>query len=106
MCNTDKAILIFTGSELTQGKVEDKHLVFLGQELKKRGIYVQKVIFVPDQDDSFKNELNRDLSLVSIVIITGGLGPTSDDLTREVVGEVAGVPLVFNESVWQSIKKP
>ncbi|MBN2443760.1 MAG: nicotinamide-nucleotide amidohydrolase family protein [Spirochaetales bacterium] len=96
--------IIALGTELTRGIVQDKHTVFLSQELRKLGITVKKVIFLPDEYDLIKEELQRAVIENNIVILSGGLGPTSDDLTREIVADVAKVKQEFCESAWDKIK--
>jgi nicotinamide-nucleotide amidase len=103
--NTRTCTIIVTGTEITRGLIQDNHMVFLGQELQKAGMSVNKMIFIPDNYTFFKNELVKAVAESSIVIITGGLGPTPDDLTRDVVADVAELQLVFKEKVWEEIKK-
>jgi len=59
---------------------------------------------VPDDIPLFRAELARAIVDSCLVIITGGLGPTSDDLTREIVAEAAGVPLDFHQEAWDALR--
>ena len=97
--------VISLGTELTRGLVRDSHAVFLGQEITKHGILVKRILFIPDEYEICKNELLQAIADSSMVIITGGLGPTSDDLTREIVADAAHKRLVFIEDAWDTIKK-
>jgi len=103
--NLKTSMIICSGTELTQGLIQDTHVVFLGQELKKHDIIVKRIVFIPDEYQFFTAELEKAVEEADYIIITGGLGPTSDDLTRNVVAEVAHVPLVYLKDVWELIKK-
>lgn len=99
-----KAEILSIGSELTTGQNLDTNSQWLSLRLAEIGIPVQWHTTVADdlQDniDAFKIATQR----AQLVIATGGLGPTLDDLTREVVAKVAGVELVFDEPSFEHIK--
>lgn len=97
------AVLLSVGTELSEGVILNTHFRFLGGALRGLGISVLKAVQVPDEARVFAAELRRALQESDLVIVTGGLGPTSDDLTREVVAEVAGVPLQFREELWSEL---
>ena len=85
--------IINTGSELLIGSTLNTHGAWLGNELLNTNLRVQRQITVPDGDaigDSLLGSMRRS----DVVIVTGGIGPTSDDLTREAAARVIGVPLV------------
>ena len=67
------------------------------------GFTVRRIALIPDEEPLYKKTLLELIQDSSVVVTTGGLGPTSDDLTREVIAEVAGVELVFDDLVWQRI---
>jgi nicotinamide-nucleotide amidase len=91
------------GTELSEGVILNTHFRFLGSALKSLGISVLKGVQVPDEAPVFESELRLALEQADLVIVTGGLGPTSDDLTRELAATVAGVPLVFREELWNEL---
>ena len=95
-----KASFIIIGTELTRGIIQDSHGSLLSRELTRLGIYVSEIVEVPD-DGSIEKVIEALMRNNDIVIITGGLGPTSDDMTRPVIAEAAGVPLVRNEEAWE-----
>jgi len=97
------AVLISAGTELTEGIIQDGHVRFLSSELTALGFQVRRGVQVPDDRDLFRAELDRAVADARLVIITGGLGPTSDDLTREIVAEAAGVPLDFHQEAWDAL---
>ena len=97
------AVLISAGTELTEGIIQDSHVRFLAGELTALGFQVLRGLQVPDDRTLFRAELDRAAAQAPLVIITGGLGPTSDDLTREMVAESAGVPLDFHQEAWDAL---
>jgi nicotinamide-nucleotide amidase len=97
------SILLSVGTELTEGSILNTHFRFLGAQLKGLGFYTQKCVQIPDDPQIFRRELGLAVDSAALVIITGGLGPTSDDLTRDVVAEVCEAPLHFDETIWEDL---
>jgi nicotinamide-nucleotide amidase len=98
-----RAIILSVGTELTEGVIQDSHVRFLAAELVALGFGVGRGMQLPDDAATFRAELKRAAGEADLVIVTGGLGPTSDDLTREVVADLAGVPLEFHREPWERI---
>ena len=99
-----KAEIISIGSELTSGRNLDTNSAWLSRELAEHGIEVGWHTTIADD-----RAANRDCFAIAtqragLVISTGGLGPTLDDLTREVLAELAGVPLEYHEPSWLHIE--
>jgi nicotinamide-nucleotide amidase len=92
------------GTELTEGRIQDAHLRFFGQELTRLGLTVTRCAHLPDDRALFRAEVDRSVAEAEVLIVTGGLGPTSDDLTREVVAEAAGVGLHYHPEVWSALE--
>ena len=78
-----KADLLFTGSELLTGLVENTNAGYLSRRLGGAGIQVREQRVLPDDLQAIAAAMERSLRLSDVVIVTGGLGPTDDDLTRE-----------------------
>jgi nicotinamide-nucleotide amidase len=99
-----KAEIIAVGSELLTPDRLDTNSLFLTEELNKLGIEVLRKTIVGDHREllaeAFRDALNR----VPVVITSGGLGPTEDDLTRETVAELLGRRLQRNEDVLRAIE--
>lgn len=93
------ASLIVIGTELTRGIIEDKHTSVVAKELTHMGLHFSESILCPD-DGTIKETLHYLLPHNDIIIVTGGLGPTSDDMTRASIAEEAGVKLEKNEKAW------
>lgn len=97
-----KASLIAVGTELTTGQIFNKNGSWLSQRLKNLGVEVTCHLVVPDD----KAEMLRAMDFCSnsdLVFVTGGLGPTSDDFTRDVIAEKAKAKLIFDESSWKHV---
>src|SRR4051794_17126320 len=92
-----KTEILSIGSELTSGQNLDTNSQWLSQRLGEIGIQVGWHTTIaddlPDNVEAFRIASQR----AGLVVITGGLGPTLDDLTREALAKVAGVPLVLHE---------
>jgi nicotinamide-nucleotide amidase len=97
------SIILSVGTELTEGSILNTHFRFLAAQLKGLGIRTRRCVQIPDDRQIFRQELGLAVDCAALVIITGGLGPTSDDLTREVVAEVCEAPLRFDETIWEQL---
>ncbi len=94
--------LLLIGTELTNGTIQDTHGRFLSSRLTELGFTVTMITIVPD-DLSSVEALRNSVAGGSVVIVTGGLGPTSDDRTRQMLAELSGGELVFHAEVWDDI---
>jgi nicotinamide-nucleotide amidase len=94
--------VINTGTELLLGQVMNSHLAFFGQELFPLGLRIARQVTVPD-GEAIREALKEALARADIVLVTGGLGPTTDDLTREIATELLGLELSENVDVLQAI---
>jgi nicotinamide-nucleotide amidase len=88
--------LICVGNELLTGLIENSNTGFLARRLWSAGIPVRETCVVADEKDAIRTALERALKVSELIILTGGLGPTDDDLTREAVAEALNLPLVEN----------
>ncbi|MDG1356932.1 MAG: competence/damage-inducible protein A [Akkermansiaceae bacterium] len=95
--------IINTGSELLLGTTLNTHGAWMGMELFKLGLRVQRQITVPD-GEAINSAMAESMERSDVVIVTGGLGPTSDDITREAAAEVLGVELITDEAALRSIE--
>jgi nicotinamide-nucleotide amidase len=87
-----RAMLINTGTELLLGDVQDAHLAFIAREILLLGLRIEERRTVPDSD-VIRRTLTELFPHCEILFITGGLGPTTDDITREMVAESLGLEL-------------
>ena len=93
----EKVVILSTGDELTTGKIADTNAQWLADRCLTLGLDVVAVLVVGDYHDRIAWAWERAFELGDLVISTGGLGPTSDDLTTEIVAQVLGVGLRFDE---------
>lgn len=97
-----KASLIVIGTELTRGIIQDKHTILVSHELSRMGIHFSESVVIPD-DGTINEVLGALLRNNDIVLLTGGLGPTTDDMTRSSIADAAGTELVRNEEAWNHL---
>src|SRR5271169_6067889 len=100
MSSLARVEVLNTGTELLFGSVINTHLSFLGQQLFPLGLRVQRQVTVPD-GDAILESANR----CDMILLTGGLGPTSDDITREIVAELTRRPLQYDDRIFQKIRE-
>ena len=93
-----------TGSELLLGSAVNTHLAFLGERLFSLGLRIARQECVPD-GEAIGDALRETFGRADVVIVTGGLGPTSDDLTRDLVAKLLGRPLARDERVMEHIRE-
>ncbi len=99
-----KAEIIAVGSELLTPDRLDTNSLFLTEELNKLGIEVVRKSIVGDNRDTLRAAFHEALQRVELVIASGGLGPTEDDLTRETVADLLGRKLQLNKAILQYIE--
>jgi molybdenum cofactor synthesis domain-containing protein len=92
-----------TGSEITTGEIVNSNSKVMAERLQDHGVHVGEHLSCDDNCKNIEESLNFMLSRHDAIIVTGGLGPTSDDCTREVIAKAADQKLVFNQSIWDSI---
>jgi len=95
--------ILNTGTELLLGNTLNTHGAWFGRELFKLGLRVQRQTTVPD-GDAIRESLLEALPRTDAILVTGGLGPTSDDLTREICAEVLGAELILDEAALRNIE--
>jgi nicotinamide-nucleotide amidase len=95
--------IINTGTELLLGNTLNTHGAWFGRELFNLGLRITRQTTVPD-GDAIREILEEATGRADAVIVTGGLGPTSDDLTREITAEVLGLELMMDEAALQGLE--
>lgn len=98
------AEIISVGTEIILGDILNTHSQYLSQELASLGINVFYQTAVGDNDIRFKNILNTALNRSDLIILTGGLGPTTDDITKEVTCELLGIDCYLDENALNKMK--
>ena len=100
-----QAEIITIGDELLIGQVVDTNSAWLGRTLGEDGIKVTQITSVQDDADQIARAVNEALARVSIVLVTGGLGPTRDDITKHTLAELFGMRLVRDEQVYETVRR-
>jgi len=96
--------IIAIGSELTSGRVLNTTSSYAAGLLFSAGHEIISMATIGDTPDEISTSLNRAINRADFVIVTGGLGATSDDLTSEVVGQTLGRPIIFHAEIFAKIK--
>lgn len=91
------ASIITIGDELLIGQVVDTNSAWIAQELNKTGISVKHRVAVGDNKEDIIRALNEEQQLADIILITGGLGPTADDITKPLLCEYFGGKMILHE---------
>ena len=99
------AEIITIGDELLIGQVIDTNSAWMGQELNKIGIEVLRIVSIRDRKEEITEAIDSAMKRANIVLVTGGLGPTKDDITKQTLCEYFHTELVFNEDVYENIKR-
>ncbi len=98
------AVIITIGDEILKGKIDDTNATFISRWLHGLGLATERRVTVGDSIDDIADALMHS-SEAGLVILTGGLGPTDDDVTREGFAKFLGEKLQFNEDAWSKIGK-
>ncbi|MCH6257682.1 CinA family nicotinamide mononucleotide deamidase-related protein [Puniceicoccaceae bacterium K14] len=98
-----KITLITIGEELLLGLTENTHLSYIGDQLRSRGISLTKSLVISDTSKDIEKDFLEAWEESDLVITTGGLGPTVDDLTKESIATALKETLVFDEGIAEQI---
>ena len=96
--------LISIGNELLSGRTLNTHVQTLGGELSKIGLKLSRDTTIPDEISTIQSAVHSAFERVDIVVVSGGLGPTVDDITRDALAELAGVGIVLSQSALEAIQ--
>lgn len=99
-----KASIVSIGDEILSGQTADTNAAYLGTELLSIGIPVVSCYTVADEIDLIVRALNLAIGDADVVLVTGGLGPTDDDLTRQAFGKLLGAELQLQDELLQKIR--
>ena len=102
---TPLASIITIGDELIIGQTIDTNSAYIAQQLNALGIWVRKRVAVGDNKEEIVSALREESAASSIIIITGGLGPTADDITKPLLCEYFGARLVRDQAVLDHIQQ-
>lgn len=100
-----KAVIVTIGDEILLGQITDTNAVFMASRLAALGIDVVKMYSVADKPQEIVRALDDAFAAAELVFVTGGLGPTKDDLTKKTLAEYFGAQLVFNPQAYQWVEE-
>lgn len=101
---TRHAVILALGDELVLGQTVDTNSAWIAARLTERGVHVREHLTLPDDFDTLADAFERLVGTVDLIVTTGGLGPTADDLTRDVLAEIAGEDLVVDQTALEQIR--
>ena len=96
-------IIISIGDELLIGQTINTNSAWMGKELNAIGVDVTEVLTISDKEKAIKDALVYAESKASIVLLTGGLGPTKDDITKKVFSDYFDAPLIQNKEALNNV---
>jgi nicotinamide-nucleotide amidase len=99
------AAVVAVGTELTSGQIINKNASWISESLKELGVSTSNHVVVPDDRPLILDALKFCAERCDTLFVTGGLGPTTDDFTRELISAWSGQPLEFHEPSWLHIKE-
>jgi nicotinamide-nucleotide amidase len=99
-----RVVVINTGTELLLGDVLNTHLNFIAREIFPLGLRIERQITVPD-GNAIREAIAEWLGRAEVIFITGGLGPTTDDITREVTADLLGLKLQHDPAILRAIEE-
>jgi len=97
-----RVVVINTGTEILLGDVLNTHLAFIARELFPLRLRVERQLSVPD-GMAIRDALQENFARADLIFVTGGLGPTTDDITREITAELLGRELILDPVLAETI---
>lgn len=100
-----KLSIIVIGDEILLGQVTDTNSGFISRTLGASGWQTVRIMTVADKADDIRHAIETCMEASNLVITTGGLGPTKDDITKPLLCEIFGGPMIFDETVAENIRE-
>jgi nicotinamide-nucleotide amidase len=99
-----KIEIINIGTELLIGQVINTNAAWMGEQLNLAGFMANRILVIPDDKEDILQSLHESFDRSDIILVTGGLGPTRDDITKDALCTFFGTQLTFNEEAYRSIE--
>jgi nicotinamide-nucleotide amidase len=103
--NSMNVHIITIGDEILIGQIVDTNSAWMGRELNLQGIHISGISTVADEEADIHQALRMGLEKADAVLITGGLGPTKDDVTKKALASFTGSQLAFHEATYERIQR-
>lgn len=100
-----KATIINIGDELLIGQIVNTNASWMAEKLNRNGILVEEVLMISDTEEAINSALDRALKFSNLILMTGGLGPTKDDITKKTLANYFGMELAFHQPTFDNIKQ-
>ena len=100
-----KAQIITIGDEILIGQIIDTNSAWMGEQLNMHGIHIHKIVSISDTHEAITSAVNQAFEETDLILVTGGLGPTKDDITKKALADYFGVEMIFNESTYNRIQR-
>lgn len=100
-----RAIIITIGDEILMGQILDTNSRYMAKRLTDIGVEVVEMLTIPDKRDEIYETVDYAMEQSDLVLVTGGLGPTKDDVTKKVLADFFGTKLVFNEQAMEWLEE-
>lgn len=98
-------IIITIGDEILMGQILDTNSRYIANGLTRLGVEITEILSIPDKRDEIYDAVDYAMQKADLILVTGGLGPTKDDVTKKVLAEYFGTRLVMNEKVMGWLKE-
>lgn len=99
------AIIITIGDEILMGQILDTNSQYIARRLTEIGVEVIEELSIPDKRDEIYDSVDYAMQEADLILVTGGLGPTKDDVTKKVLAEYFGSRLVFNPQAMEWLEE-
>lgn len=99
-----KAIIITIGDEILIGQVIDTNSAWIAEKLNEEGIKVHKIVSISDDKNEILQTLELAKNQADLVLVTGGLGPTKDDITKQCLAEFFNTSLILDEKILKQVE--
>lgn len=99
-----KAAILTIGDEILIGQTVNTNATYIGHQLHRVGIDVERNLTIKDQEVEIVSAVDELMQVTDLIIVTGGLGPTNDDITKETLTSYFGDELIMNEEVLQKLE--
>ena len=100
-----KATIINIGDELLIGQIINTNASWMAEKLNQNGLLVEEVLMISDTEEAINSALDRALKSSNLVLMTGGLGPTKDDITKKTLANYFGMELAFHQPTFNNIQQ-
>ncbi len=100
-----RAEIVTTGTEILLGEIVDTNAAWMAQQLRDVGVNLYYKTTVGDNEARVRSVIELGLSRSDVIIVSGGLGPTKDDITRQAIATATGRPLTLDESIVETLRE-